>query len=388
MVKSLASLLFLALGLSAMASTSYMRREEPTSNAEMDQETVSLPDERLLAADIASGGVVTKLSAEREKERAKEAAVAASKSAYMASYEATQALLEKAHKTDVYDQDGFEVVQVPLKERLQEMQDASQKEADREKQILKDEKEKLQKRAKILREVSDGDELPDTLPKPPPKEKVETPAPKGTTVLPINDAPAKNFEIGQELVLDAGTPIEEYNRVAAFGSVILEYPLEFDHSNGVEIGGVSEEEIDAEDEEDPSSSVQEEKEEKVKEEAQAGGGEDSAPGGGEDSAPAGGDIAVGGATATLDAAGFLATTSLCCPVEMEAFFNRLLDKMGLDVCSKPHVQGLMHWFHCVPNMDFQYMIDVINNGNPCKYWGPKGQECPVLSPECDGRWCR
>jgi len=239
-----------------------------------------------------------------------------------------------------------------------------------------------------LRKVSDGPELPDTLPKPPPKEKVETPAPKGTTVLPINDAPAKNFEIGQELVLDAGTPIEEYNRVAAFGSVILEYPLEFDHSNGVEIGGVSEEEIDAEDEEDPSSSVQEEKEEKVKEEAQAGGGEDSAPGGGEDSAPAGGDIAVGGATATLDAAGFLATTSLCCPVEMEAFFNRLLDKMGLDVCSKPHVQGLMHWFHCVPNMDFQYMIDVINNGNPCKYWGPKGQECPVLSPECDGRWCR
>lgn len=159
MVKSLASLLFLALGLSAMASTSYMRREEPTSNAEMDQETVSLPDERLLAADIASGGVVTKLSAEREKERAKEAAVAASKSAYMASYEATQALLEKAHKTDVYDQDGFEVVQVPLKERLQEMQDASQKEADREKQILKDEKEKLQKRAKILREGGVGAQL-------------------------------------------------------------------------------------------------------------------------------------------------------------------------------------------------------------------------------------
>jgi len=212
-----------------------------------------------------------------------------------------------------------------------------------------------------LRKVSDGPELPDTLPKAAPKARVETPAPQGTTILPINNAPAQGFEIGQDLVLDAGTPIEESNRVAAFGSVILEYPLEFDHANGVDIAGVSEEEIDAEDDQDPSSILQEEK---VK-----------------------GD-AVDGATATLDAAGFLATTSLCCPMEMEIFFNRLLDKMGLDVCSKPHVQGLMHWFHCVPNMDFQYMIDVINNGNPCKYWGPKGQQCPVLSPECQGRWCR
>jgi hypothetical protein len=73
---------------------------------------------------------------------------------------------------------------------------------------------------------------------------------------------------------------------------------------------------------------------------------------------------------------------------MEVFFNRLLDKMGYSVCSKQHVQGLMHWFTCVPDMDFQYMIDVIENGNPCKYWSPKGQTCPALSPECAGSWCR
>jgi hypothetical protein len=95
-----------------------------------------------------------------------------------------------------------------------------------------------------------------------------------------------------------------------------------------------------------------------------------------------------GATAPLDAEGFKAVTSLCCPVEVEAFFNRLLDDLGYDVCSKTHVQGLMHWFSCVPNMDFQYMLDVINNGNPCKYWSLKGVACPALSPECEGHWCR
>lgn len=97
---------------------------------------------------------------------------------------------------------------------------------------------------------------------------------------------------------------------------------------------------------------------------------------------------VDGASASLDAAGFKTVTSLCCPPEMEVFFGRLLASMSLDSCSKPHIQGLMHWFSCVPDMDFQYMIDVINNGNPCKYWTAAGAACPVLSAECEGTWCR
>jgi len=104
-----------------------------------------------------------------------------------------------------------------------------------------------------------------------------------------------------------------------------------------------------------------------------------------DAAPAAG---VDGASASLDAAGFKAVTAMCCPPEMETFFGRLLAKMGLDVCSKAHIQGLMHWFSCVPDMDFQYLIDVINNGNPCKYWTATGTTCPALSPECQGEWCR
>jgi hypothetical protein len=95
-----------------------------------------------------------------------------------------------------------------------------------------------------------------------------------------------------------------------------------------------------------------------------------------------------GADASLDAAGFKAVTSHCCPEETEAFFNRLLEKNGLQVCSKAHVQGLMHWFSCVPDMDFQYMLDIIANGNPCKYWAAIGATCAKLSPECEGKWCR
>lgn len=93
-------------------------------------------------------------------------------------------------------------------------------------------------------------------------------------------------------------------------------------------------------------------------------------------------------TASLDAAGFKLITSLCCPTDMETFFNRLLASRGLQVCSKAHIQGLMHWFSCIPDMDFNYLLDIINNGNPCKYWAPIGSTCAALSPECQGKWCR
>jgi len=86
--------------------------------------------------------------------------------------------------------------------------------------------------------------------------------------------------------------------------------------------------------------------------------------------------------------GFKETTQLCCPAEMEVYFTCLLESLGYERCSWPHIQGLMHWFTCVPDMDPQYVLDVIKNGNPCKFWTPKGEACPVLTPECQGHWCR
>jgi len=146
------------------------------------------------------------------------------------------------------------------------------------------------------------------------------------------------FSIGARIVIDFGTDIEEWNIIVGFGSLILETPLKYDHGPGALVNLAT-------------------------------------------------DV-TSGASASLDAAGFSAVSSLCCPSEMETFFNRLLGSLGYFVCSKPHLQGLMHWFHCVPNMDFQYVLDVIHNGNPCMYWAKDGETCPVLSEECAGKWCR
>lgn len=91
-----------------------------------------------------------------------------------------------------------------------------------------------------------------------------------------------------------------------------------------------------------------------------------------------------GSTAPLDNEGFRGVTAMCCPKEMERFFTRLLEAQGYFVCSVPHIQGLAHWFQCDPYMTIDYPIGIIENGNPCKYWTPFGQECPELSPECAG----
>jgi len=97
---------------------------------------------------------------------------------------------------------------------------------------------------------------------------------------------------------------------------------------------------------------------------------------------------IDGSAASLDAIGFKEVTSLCCPPEMEVFFTRLLTSSGYSVCSTPHIQGLMHWFSCVPDMDFAYMLQVIEQGNPCKYWTKVGEACPELSAKCAGNYCR
>lgn len=90
--------------------------------------------------------------------------------------------------------------------------------------------------------------------------------------------------------------------------------------------------------------------------------------------------------ASLDAAGFLAVTSTCCAWKMEVFFTRLLESMGFRICSKPHLQGLMHWFTCVPAMDYKYILQIIANGNEhgCKFWAKKGETCPsIVGTKCD-----
>jgi len=166
---------------------------------------------------------------------------------------------------------------------------------------------------------------------------IDVMVPSGAKLLPV--VSSAGFSIGDKIVIDAGTPIEEYNTIIGFGSLVLATPLKYDHAPGTIVSPVT-------------------------------------------------HTGSAGATAPLNAAGFKSTTALCCPPEMEVFFTRLLESKGLKVCSIPHLQGLMHWFSCVPDLDFQYVIDVIENGNPCKYWAPAGESCPELSPLCSGHYCR
>lgn len=212
------------------------------------------------------------------------------------------------------------------------------------------------------------------------RARAESPVrlPKSATIIPI----AKNdgFTRDQDIIIDAGKPNEESNRVAGFGSLYLEFPLLFDHEPGAVVSGLVDEDTLGPEEPElkPVEPVT-----PVATVAPVAPVVPVAPVADVNQAEAAIPWSAG-----LDSKGFFDVTSLCCPWKMEVFFGRVLDSMGLKVCSAPHVQGLMHWFTCVPNMDFQYMIDVINNGNPCKFWAPKEQECPVLSPECAGHWCR
>ena len=63
----------------------------------------------------------------------------------------------------------------------------------------------------------------------PESEKLQVPllsaATKGSKVLQV--LTYEGFDYGTEIVLDAGTPIEEYNKVVGFGSLILASPLKY-----------------------------------------------------------------------------------------------------------------------------------------------------------------
>merc|ERR1740117_1874207 len=55
----------------------------------------------------------------------------------------------------------------------------------------------------------------------------------GSTALPVTTQ--NGFSIGQQIIIDQGTTLEETNEIAGFGSIILKNPLKFTHSTGTKI---------------------------------------------------------------------------------------------------------------------------------------------------------
>jgi len=131
-------LILFAISSSVMANPKYMRRGDLTAAVE--------PEDRILTAGIASSGVISKLSEQREAE----ARVASSLVAFKKSYADAHKLLEQARLSDVYDQDGFEVEQVPLDARLRSLEQAKEKESVDLLAIEKDEIDKSAAHQKVL----------------------------------------------------------------------------------------------------------------------------------------------------------------------------------------------------------------------------------------------
>lgn len=60
---------------------------------------------------------------------------------------------------------------------------------------------------------------------------------KGSKVLHVNSL--TDFQVDQNVIIDFGTPIQEANQIAKFGSIILKKPLKFDHPSGAKIWATS-----------------------------------------------------------------------------------------------------------------------------------------------------
>lgn len=57
--------------------------------------------------------------------------------------------------------------------------------------------------------------------------------PANSTVLPVGSS--NGFYLGRQVLIDAGTPVQEANIVAGFGSLVLKNPLAFAHGTGATV---------------------------------------------------------------------------------------------------------------------------------------------------------
>jgi len=70
-------------------------------------------------------------------------------------------------------------------------------------------------------------------PKPVGSTTLKTAAKVGDTRLDVVDQ--AGFQVGQQIVIDAGTAVEEFNVISGFGSILVESPLKFAHAAGAPV---------------------------------------------------------------------------------------------------------------------------------------------------------
>lgn len=135
MAKLLTLLVFFVQGWSSSAHSNaqYMRRQDAT------KENSEQPEERLLVAGIASSGAVLTHDAKQSEH---DAQAAASLAAFRSSFSELQTLRDEIGKSDVYDKDGFQVLEVTKEQLVKEVAAAHQLEVAESAKISEKDMEK------------------------------------------------------------------------------------------------------------------------------------------------------------------------------------------------------------------------------------------------------
>jgi hypothetical protein len=93
---------------------------------------------------------------------------------------------------------------------------------------------------------------------------------------------------------------------------------------------------------------------------------------------------ISGATAELSEAGYLVLATLCCPLEMSLFAERVVQHLGFVVCNEGSLNGMVAWFYCKnQTRTFAELVaDSINAANGECAWVGSESKCPTMSENC------
>lgn len=93
---------------------------------------------------------------------------------------------------------------------------------------------------------------------------------------------------------------------------------------------------------------------------------------------------VSGATAALNQAGYKTLASICCPIEMDVFVERLANHLGFTVCDEGSLHGLVaHFYHSDQRRKFEELVEdmIAAADGECAWLGVENR-CPKRPATC------
>lgn len=95
---------------------------------------------------------------------------------------------------------------------------------------------------------------------------------------------------------------------------------------------------------------------------------------------------ISGANAELSEEGYSAIATICCPLEMSQFAERLINQLGFVVCDEGSLQGMVAWYYCKnQTRTFVEMVEesiaAAQAQGECAWVGTESS-CPEMSANC------